>query len=132
MSPSFFFIHSVFNRSTLKMKICKIWWWLFLSLLVWHRSIMLLLMFSYVSLNLHPLRHNWPSKIPQFFVIFLRQFEFTEYHILTFLMVIIRFHTKTYWGSRELYAYKYIINTIYDKKKYKYCRSIVTCILPEN
>jgi hypothetical protein len=41
----------------------------------------------------------------------LRQFEFTEYHILTFLMVIIRFHTKTYWGSRELYAYKYIINT---------------------
>jgi hypothetical protein len=21
---------------------------------------------------------------------------------------------------------------IYDKKKYKYCRSIVTCILPEN
>jgi hypothetical protein len=30
-----------------------------------------------------------------------------SYDILAFLMVIIRFHTKTYWGSRELYVYKY-------------------------
>ena len=55
----------------------------------------------------------------------LWQFESTEYHILPFLMVIIRFHTKTYWGSRELYVYKYIIKKIYDKKKVqvlsKYC-----------
>jgi hypothetical protein len=36
-------------------------------------------------------------------------------------MVIIRIHTKTYWGWRELYVYKYIIKKIYDKKKYKYC-----------
>jgi hypothetical protein len=43
------------------------------------------------------------------FIYSLWQFESTEYHILAFLMVIIRFHTKTYWGSRELYAYKYII-----------------------
>ena len=41
-------------------------------------------------------------------------------------MVIIRFHTKTYWGSRELYVYKYIIKKIYDKKS----TSIVEVLLP--
>ena len=137
----FFFIHSVLNRSTLRMKICKICWRLFLSLLEWHRSIILLPIISYVSLSLLKSPSIAPQltlkKPPNFRDLccikhLLWQFESTEYHILAFLMVIIRFHTKTYWGSCELYVCKYIIKKIYNKKKYKYCRSIVTCILPEN
>jgi hypothetical protein len=112
LSPSFFFIHSVLNRSTLKMNICKICWRLLLSLLVWHRSIMVLQYF---------LKSPSPSIAPQLTLknhpIFrdlccnkhlLWQFESIEYHILAFLMMIISFHTKTYWGSREHYVYKYL------------------------
>ena len=130
----FFFIHSVLNRSPLKMKICKICWKLFLSLLVWQ--------INHFASNIFLSLLKSPSIAPQLTLknppIFrdlccikhlLWQFESTEYHILAFLMVIIRFHTKTYWGSREFYVYKYIIKNIYDKKKYKYCRSIVICIL---
>ena len=38
----------------------------------------------------------------------------------------IRFHTKTYWGSCELYVYKYIVKKIYDKKS----TSTVEVLLP--
>jgi hypothetical protein len=139
----------------------------------WHRSIIVFPIFLSVSLCLHPLRHNWPWKPPNFswFVLYqtskycpagLLSWLTLEYnaqwwvhsvhgrkrspvtiwihHILAFLIVIMRFHSKTYWGSRELYDRNTCIQ-IYNKKLYdkksssivtKYCPSIVTCILPEN